>query len=740
MIARIYRCLRHPYRILQFLSRQLRRVAQVYRNLAIGQKLNLSFGLLALLTLVAVGLFFVTSFQARMQVRSVQRINFPLALESAQAKNDLLKALSYLRGYLATADSDFRNQYQAARQAFEQDLDKLTVLMQQAGRTDPTGSSHLKHLNQHYQQWLALPDQLFALRDDVLKNQPALALLQDKGEIPIATIINKTHRISQIQQQRMTGENVTLLSTLSNFETSFALMVAALRSYTVTQSPSFRFEYGAQNHVYEQSWEQLTQYQFQMTAEQQRELEAIEVSRAQFSPLPQQLFEIVESDRVRQDLWLLRNEAEPLTDIILDDLGSIVRKTQAESSKEIEASLNLLTTAQVQTLEIGLLSLLLSTVLALVLKRSIAGPINRLTRATALVAKGDLDVQVVAESRDEVGKLALAFGEMTHHLKQSHAKLEDYSRTLEQKVISRTQELQEKNQQIHQALTDLKKTQAQLIQTEKMSSLGQMVAGIAHEINNPVSFIHGNITYVSGYMQDLLSLIDQLEMIHPDLAGTIQAKADDIDLAFLREDFPKIMASMNMGTTRIRDIVLSLRNFSRLDEAHVKPVDIHEGCESTLLILQNRLKATAERPEIQVVRDYGNLPKVECHAGQINQVLMNLLANAIDALEEAIASPQWHAIQQMPTITLQTSAESDTATIVVADNGLGIPETVQTRLFEPFYTTKEVGKGTGMGLSISYQLITETHKGQLICKSVPGKGTRFIVQIPVKQQLATEVK
>jgi signal transduction histidine kinase len=277
-------------------------------------------------------------------------------------------------------------------------------------------------------------------------------------------------------------------------------------------------------------------------------------------------------------------------------------------------------------------------------------------------------------------------------------------------------------------IAKLQSTQSQLIQTEKMSSLGQLVAGIAHEINNPVNFIHGNLTYVKTYANDLLKLIDAYQTAYPAPDQPIQSTLDSIDFGFLQRDFPQVIASMQIGTSRIQEIVLSLRNFSRMDESECNSVNLHDGIDSTLLILQHRLKASHERPAIQLTKQYADLPPIECAAGLINQVFMNLLSNAIDAMESAC---QQQLIQQ-PEITIATTIVDDGIQVSIIDNGTGIPETIQHRLFNPFFTTKPVGKGTGLGLSISYQIITEKHHGKLSCHSILGQGTEFRIWLPLR--------
>ena len=298
--------------------------------------------------------------------------------------------------------------------------------------------------------------------------------------------------------------------------------------------------------------------------------------------------------------------------------------------------------------------------------------------------------------------------------------------------------LREKTVELESLLVKLQKTQAQLVQTEKMSSLGQMVAGIAHEINNPVSFIHGNISYAQQYIGDLLKLIQVIQKYHEELPPELRATAIEIDLDFLTVDLPKLMRSMEVGAERIQQIVLSLRNFSRLDEAAIKSVNIHEGIDSTLLILQHRLKADREHPEIIVVRNYRDLPPVECYVGQLNQVFMNILGNAIDALiSHCIKHTQEINIINTYTPMIWIYTELDDKNFInihIRDNGEGVSPEHQNKLFDPFFTTKPIGKGTGLGLTISYQIVVEKHRGNLAFSSQINQGAEFIITIPLHQQ------
>ncbi len=409
-----------------------------------------------------------------------------------------------------------------------------------------------------------------------------------------------------------------------------------------------------------------------------------------------------------------------------EDIDPLIKGTQSEKEdltknlleidlplkvdNQIVAAIGIYTTLQPrnQAIATSVKSTLISTIISVitqiialisVLYWAILYRLARLSRATELVAAGDLSICLpegeAPPCNDEMLNIAREFDHMITAVNQ------------------RTQEL-------HQALHELQISQAQLIQTEKMSSLGQMVAGVAHEINNPVNFIHANLDYAKNHVKDLLKLVNLYQHEYSEPTPVIRDCIDDIELEFLAEDFPKIFDSMNTGTERIRNIILSLRNFSRLDEASLKLTDIHEGIDSALLILNSQLEQ-----QIKIVKHYGDLPLVECYPAQLNQVFMNILNNAIYAL---MAAPELSDKQ----IDIQTAISTPGhVQVTIRDRGIGIPAHIKDKIFDPFFTTKDVGKGTGLGLTVCYEIV-QKHRGQISVNSSPEIGTEFIVTIPVK--------
>lgn len=357
-----------------------------------------------------------------------------------------------------------------------------------------------------------------------------------------------------------------------------------------------------------------------------------------------------------------------------------------------------------------------------------------------------LQQEILERQKAEI-KLQEAHSHLKTLVKERTLQLREANAQLKQDLLKRERMTTE----LEQAMRELQETQLQLIQTEKMSGLGQLVAGIAHEINNPINFIYGNLQHAQQYVEEILGTLTLYEKYYPQIPQEIREHRKNVDLNFLREDVKQLIASMNAGVNRIRNLLLSLKTFSRLDESALKMADIHQGIDSTLLLIQNRLQEHHNFQHIQVIREYETLPQIECYPGQLNQVFLNLLLNAIDAVEEvqtkdhlressngvvvSHVSPSAKQTYKKPQIRIKThmSQEGDRLIISIRDNGPGIAPEIQPKLFDPFFTTKPVGKGTGLGLSISYQIVVENHGGQLECLSEPNQWTEFQIVLPISQ-------
>jgi signal transduction histidine kinase len=406
---------------------------------------------------------------------------------------------------------------------------------------------------------------------------------------------------------------------------------------------------------------------------------------------------------------LLRNSSGEVAislDQLFEQLNQLIERAK-DQDKQAAITLKRAGALRVQVIVSSMvLSAALAVALALYTSNAIAQPIKTVTKvAQQVTEESNFELRVPVTTNDEVGVLATSLNQLI------------------QRIAVYTKEL--------------KLAEAQLIQTEKMSSLGAMVAGVAHEINNPVNFIYGNLDYTTEYIQDLLSLVRLYQQQYPEPLPVIQEQIEAIELDFLAEDLPKILSSMKGGAERIREIVLSLRNFSRLDEAGMKAVNLHEGIDSTLILLNNRLKQ-----RVEVIKHYGELPLVECSPAQLNQVFMNILSNAIDALEVgdkereygdmSTKLPASSSQPPIPTIQICTKVlDQNWVAISISDNGSGIPSAIKERIFDPFFTTKEPGKGTGLGLAISYQIITQ-HHGNIQVHSASNQGTEFVITLPVR--------
>lgn len=369
------------------------------------------------------------------------------------------------------------------------------------------------------------------------------------------------------------------------------------------------------------------------------------------------------------------------------------------------------------------------SLLFFVLKNQIAAPLSYLTTASQKLADGDFDVSLNINRQDELGQLASSFTKMTQRLQSAF-------QDLQQKVSEKEQAealITEKNNALENAFEKLQTAQLQTVQNEKMATLGNLVAGVAHEINNPIGFLNGSINNAEDYIQDLFEHLAIYQKQQPPTEA-VQESAEEVDLDFLLEDFPKLLKSMRGATDRIKVISTSLRTFSRADREHTVSADLHEGLDSTLLILKYRFKANEYRPAIEVIKDYGDLPEVACFPGQLNQVFMNILANAIDMFDEMALETTFEDLESHPQkVMLQTAVAADqkAVEVCISDNGKGMSEAVKSRIFENLFTTKAVGKGTGLGMAIAHKIVVEAHGGAITVHSKPRQGSEFCIRLPL---------
>ncbi len=500
------------------------------------------------------------------------------------------------------------------------------------------------------------------------------------------------------------------------------------------------------------SWDELKSFSKEIFAQHPEHSETISSLLKTYNGVPEAYFEKVDKLINQIDIPTLKstekiqNAQKLLLDFsnsslalkfdgISDELSELAEAAEEGDEEADKALVQAQRTRRLIVFGTNIISIVLAIFSAYYTTKTIARPIKDLTDiAEETTQTSNFDLQAPITTDDEIAVLANSFNQLITRVQnllkeqsKSQEELELYNLTLEKKVEQRTEKLAT-------TLKELQYTQAQLIQKEKMSSLGQLVGGIAHEINNPANFIHGNLEYTKNYLQDLLNLVELYQTEYPNPTEVIAEEIENVELEFIKEDLPNILSSMQTGSERIREIVKSLRTFSRLGEADYKKVDIHESIESTLMIIQSRLKANPERCEITVVKNYDKLPLVECYAGQLNQVFLNLLFNAIDVLEEKIEKTNDSPFL-VPQISISTKLlNSQRIAICIADNGLGMTEKVRKQIFNPFFTTKPVGKGTGLGLAVSYQVVVDKHHGELNCFSTPGEGTEFVIMIPVSQK------
>ncbi|MEQ8464467.1 SpoIIE family protein phosphatase [Coleofasciculus sp. E1-EBD-02] len=577
-----------------------RKLAVKLRNRKIGQKLNIAFGILIVMTFLVIGRNYLGGREAQVNINRTQNTRVPTVLASAQAQANLLKMLSQVRAYVATGDPEYRYRYQESRQNFEADLAQMEAL---ANHSASDIRDRVGKLKQTYQIWSELPDQLIALRDDLLENQPALKLLDSQGKKPIIIIQREIEEMLDDQQTRSpSATNTALLRDMAEFQSSFALLISALQSYLVTRSPSFRFEYNALAQANQNAWQELVAKQQFLTAKQRTSFDEIANRRTEFFRLPPRMFEIVESDRYRQELFLLKTQAEPLAEDMLSQLDQIVTAQQLMLAQELKKANRSLNQAQWQTLIWGIFALILAIAMAFWLRRQIAEPIKRLTDVTRRLQDGDLSVKAAVNSTDEVGELADSFNRMSGQLQHAFVTLED-------KVTERTAQLATANQEI-QALNQKLKTE-----NLRMSAQLDIVRQMQHLIlpkAEELQCIEG--LDIAGFMEPADEVGgDYYDVLYSD--GVVTIGIGDVTGHGLESGILMLMTQMGVRTLkeiRETDPIRFLDTLNRTIYKNVKRMNSDKNL--TLAILnyaQGQVSISGQHEETIVVRKGGKIERID---------------------------------------------------------------------------------------------------------------------------------
>ncbi|MDY6936292.1 MAG: response regulator [Cyanobacteriota bacterium] len=656
--------------------------------LSISRKLDLGFGVLVTLTFLVVGRNYLGGAVIMAKIDRTQNVRVPTALTLAQAQADLLRMSSHVRGYLATGESDFRDRYQQARQRFEEHLARATDGFD---RPSPENRQRIQELQAKYEEWKPLPERLFVLRDSGQANQPALYLLKEEGEVPIAIVLGKIEAIIEEQAVRSpSAANTQLLKDLADFQSSFALLVSSLRAYLVTRDPAFRFEYASHFQANQETWESIQARQGLLTPAQQENLLEIARNRDRFLRLPQQTFDIVESDGFREDLYLFRTEAEPLAAEMFNLLEEIVASKETALATDLEAGKQSLAAAQWQTLLGGILALGVAVGMAVLMRRKIAAPIRRLTQGTTRIMEGNFDTKATIESGDEIGTLAITFNQMTHYLKQSRQKLENYNRTLEQRVEERTVALAEAKESAEAA--NLAKS--------------EFLAKMSHDLRTPLNGILGIAQILQDSQATTSREREEIDIIYQSGQHLLELIDDILDLSKIEAGKMELNPHHFAFPSFLRGIVELCRV-----RANEKGIDFHDRIADKLP------------------------PMVRADEKRLRQILLNLLSNALKFTDRGSVTLTVSVLDAPDPIGSTHSTPTWKIHFQIEDTGVGIAPEEIDKIFLPFEQVGESqrrSQGTGLGLAIGQKLI-EMMGSQLQVQSQCGVGSIFSLALDLPE-------
>ena len=679
---------------------------------AISIQRKIMVGFIGLIVLLTISMTVVMNEMGAIEksASSVITTRQPIAVRFLRFSDNINLSTTFLNGYLLTGHDDYKQRFLKLSSVLKEEIRYFNTIAY--AENSIIDKVKIKEFGDVMGQFFKYADNLFLLSGSLLENYPGLKLANEKLMPSANNYLSTADSLMDfIRDERVTEKNYEILGLLSETRYSWQQIMNTLRLFLnsrVTESVSNIELYIELNA---QQFEELKGLAVNIGF---GEIEDMERYANEWRLHWREVTDIYLSDAYRKDAYMMKTEVEPIVEklrVLLLDLSN----AQVLASKQDGADLtDSIGNIRMYSSILMFISLVLCIVIAITISRAVIPPIKCLVKASQRVADGHLDTSIPIVRHDEMGELSESFNRMVNDLDVA-----EKDRQQHMNEVNRWN--QDLEQRVEEKVTELKSAQGQLLQSEKLASIGQLAAGVAHEINNPVGYINSNVGTLEKYIAELFKVLDAYQQLEDTLSDkavleNVLTVKKEVELDYLKQDISELISESQEGVTRVKQIVQDLKDFSHVDEAEWQWVDIHKGINSTLNVAHNEIKYKAE-----VVKEYGSLPKIECIPSQLNQVFMNLVVNAA------------HAIEERGVITIKSGFTDESIWVSVTDTGVGIPTEVQKRIFEPFYTTKAVGKGTGLGLSLSYGII-EKHHGEIIVDSTPGKGTTFKVVLPIQHQ------
>lgn len=683
---------------------------QKFRAISIQRKIIV--GSISLILFLAVSMIIIMTEMSKIETSATSVINVrqPIAVQFLRFSDDLNLATTFLNGYLLTGNLDNKTGFIELSELLKLEMERFHDF----AKADDSiiDKEKISEFDKNMLHFFSYSEKLFLLRNNVLDNYPGLRLAS-KELMPAANAYLSSANLlmDDLLDSQTTKENYQLMGLLAEVRFSWQQIMNTLRLFMNSRNQenveNLELYIEENRRLFDRLKKMPTNIGFNL-------IEDMDFHANHWRNNWREVVKIYSSDAWRRDSYLMKTEVRPIVEklrSILLDLSNAQVHASKQDGIDLTESLG---TVRVYSNALLLISLALCIVLAITISRSVIPPIKSLMNAAQRIAAGDLDITVPVIKQDEMGDLSMSFNKMIDDLRKAEKEKQNHLHQVKQWNQDLENRVQEK-------VTELKSAQGQLLQSEKLASIGQLAAGVAHEINNPVGYISSNVGTLKNYIENLFRVLDAYEQLEQLVGASsnldnIIAVKKEVEIDYLKQDIAELIAESQEGITRVKQIVQDLKDFSHVDEAEWQWVDIHKGIDSTLNVAHNETKYKAE-----VIKEYGDIPRIQCMPSQINQVFMNLVVNAA------------HAIEERGVITIRSGHTEETVWVSVSDNGKGIPEDVQKRIFEPFFTTKPVGKGTGLGLSLSYGII-EKHNGVITVESEPGVGTTFKVELPINHE------